>query len=101
MAQQFSPVPFIAKWSRAELSERAARHEHFIDLCRLPGQPIPPEHDATGVEYTFEKGVTPTGGASHRATGAAGRLYRLDDGQPARRCILPARREFSKMTIVT
>jgi hypothetical protein len=24
---------FVEKWSRADLSERAASHEHFIDLC--------------------------------------------------------------------
>jgi hypothetical protein len=30
---------FVEKWSRSDLSERAASHEHFIDLCRLVGQP--------------------------------------------------------------
>ena len=39
---------FIAKWSGASLSERAASQEHFIDLCRLLGQPTPAEHDAAG-----------------------------------------------------
>jgi hypothetical protein len=34
-----TPARFIAKWSRSELSERAASQEHFIDLCRLLGQP--------------------------------------------------------------
>jgi hypothetical protein len=32
---------FVEKWSRAELTERAASHEHFLDLCRLLGQPTP------------------------------------------------------------
>ncbi len=54
-----SPPQFIAKWSRADLSERAASQEHFIDLCRMLGQPTPAEHDSTGAEYTFEKGVQP------------------------------------------
>lgn len=54
-----TPARFIAKWSRASLSERAASQEHFLDLCRLLGQPTPAEHDATGAEYTFEKGVQP------------------------------------------
>src|SRR5438046_10467585 len=58
MPDAITPAQFIAKWSRAELSERAASQEHFIDLCRLLGQPTPAEHDATGAEYTFEKGVT-------------------------------------------
>jgi hypothetical protein len=28
---------FVEKWSRAELTERAASHEHFLDLwaCRM------------------------------------------------------------------
>ena len=72
MAQQFGPAQFIAKWSRAELSERAASQEHFIDLCRMLGQPTPAEHDATGAEYTFEKGVPPTAGASRGAAGERG-----------------------------
>jgi hypothetical protein len=32
---------FVAKWSQVELSERAASQEHFLDLCRLLGQPTP------------------------------------------------------------
>ena len=26
---------FIAKWKKAELKERAAAQEHFLDLCHL------------------------------------------------------------------
>jgi hypothetical protein len=48
MAQRLSPAQFIAKWSPVTLSERAASHEHFIDLCRMLGQPTPADHDATG-----------------------------------------------------
>jgi hypothetical protein len=54
------------------LSERAASQEHFIDLCRMLGQPTPAEHDATGAEYTFEKGVAVTGAASRAARGDYG-----------------------------
>ncbi|MBU0719528.1 MAG: transposase [Planctomycetes bacterium] len=72
MVQHLTPAQFIAKWSPVELSERAASQEHFIDLCRLLGQPTPAEHDATGAEYTFEKSVTPTGGASRGAVGERG-----------------------------
>ncbi len=68
---QLTPAQFVAKWKPVVLSERAASHEHFIDLCRLLGQPTPAEHDATGAEYTFEKGVTPTGGASTLSTGTS------------------------------
>jgi hypothetical protein len=28
---------FVKKWSGSELSERAASHGHFTDLCRLIG----------------------------------------------------------------
>ena len=38
---------------KVELSERAASHEHFIDLCRLIDEPTPASADATGEEYTF------------------------------------------------
>ena len=72
MPQQITPAQFVAKWKPVELSERAASQEHFIDLCRLLGQPTPAEHDATGAEYTFEKGVTPTAGASRGAAGDRG-----------------------------
>jgi hypothetical protein len=67
-----TPAAFIAKWRRTDLPERAASQEHFIDLCRLLGQPTPAEHDATGAEYTFEKGVAVTGPASRGAKGQGG-----------------------------
>ena len=72
MATQMMPAQFMAKWSRAELSERAASQEHFIDICRMLGQPTPAEHDATGAEYTFEKGVAVTDAASKGSRGAHG-----------------------------
>jgi len=55
---------FVEKCSGVELSERAASHEHFIDLCRLIGQPTPAEADPTGQEYCFEKSVKVVGSAS-------------------------------------
>lgn len=67
-----TPAEFIAKWSRTSLPERAASQEHFIDLCRLLGQPTPAEHDATGAEYTFEKGVAVTDAASAGSKGHYG-----------------------------
>jgi hypothetical protein len=67
-----TPAKFVAKWSRVTLTERGASQEHFIDLCRLLGQPTPAEHDATGAEYTFEKGVTVTGRASRGSKGDSG-----------------------------
>ena len=43
-----TPGEFIAKWLASELKERSAAQEHFIDLCRLLGEPTPAEADPTG-----------------------------------------------------
>jgi hypothetical protein len=81
-ADPASVARFVEKWAGAELSERAASHEHFIDLCRLVGHltrlwrrlsrlhpstagwkpctrtdPTPATADPTGADYTFEKPV--------------------------------------------
>lgn len=63
---------FVEKWSASELSERAASHEHFIDLCRLIGQPAPAEADPTGTDYCFEKAVKVTQAASKGSKGEKG-----------------------------
>lgn len=63
---------FVEKWSASELSERAASHEHFIDLCRLIGQPAPAEADPTGKDYCFEKAVKVTQAASKGSKGESG-----------------------------
>ncbi len=52
-----TPADFIAKWRAAELKERSAAQEHFIDLCRLLGEPTPAEADPTGERYCFERGA--------------------------------------------
>jgi hypothetical protein len=52
-----TPAEFIDKWSRADRTERQAAQEHFIDLCRVLGEPTPNEAaDPDG--YSFEKGVS-------------------------------------------
>jgi type II restriction/modification system DNA methylase subunit YeeA len=57
-----TPQDFIRKWKANARAERAAAQEHFIDLCRLLGEPTPNE-DSTGAAYAFEKGATKaTGG---------------------------------------
>lgn len=53
---------FIAKWRAAELKERSAAQEHFIDLCRLLDEPTPAEADPSGTFYAFERGATKTTG---------------------------------------
>jgi hypothetical protein len=67
-----TPSDFVAKWSRVELSEREASHEHFIELSPLLGQPTPASTDATGEEYTFEKHVKVVRSASKGSKGEHG-----------------------------
>ena len=52
-----TPNEFIAKWHASELKERSAAQEHFIDLCRLLGEPTPAEADPKGEHYCFERGA--------------------------------------------
>ncbi len=52
-----TPGRFIAKWRASELKERSAAQEHFIDLCRLLGEPTPAEADPAGAHYCFERGA--------------------------------------------
>ena len=52
-----TPGAFIAKWLASELKERSAAQEHFIDLCRLLGEPTPAAADPTGNYYCFERGA--------------------------------------------
>ncbi len=52
-----TPGEFIAKWRASELKERSAAQEHFIDLCRLVGEPTPAEADPAGEWYCFERGA--------------------------------------------
>ncbi|MGZ8216178.1 type IIL restriction-modification enzyme MmeI, partial [Methylomagnum sp.] len=47
--------------SRQNQGETAAP-EHFIDLCRLLGEPTPNEADPDGTWYCFEKGAKKAGG---------------------------------------
>ena len=52
-----TPNQFIAKWLASELKERSASQEHFLDLCRLLGEPTPAEDDPRGERYCFERGA--------------------------------------------
>jgi type II restriction/modification system DNA methylase subunit YeeA len=57
-----TPAEFIKKWSDSRLRERQASQEHFLDLCRLLGEPTPAEADPLGDTYCFERGAAKTGG---------------------------------------
>lgn len=63
---------FIKKWSKSQLSERAASQEHFLDLCRLLGVKTPAEIDPTGDTFTFEKGARVSAPASIGSKGDRG-----------------------------
>ena len=53
-----TPRAFIVKWrASSALKERSAAQEHFIDLCRLLGEPTPAEADPAGETYCFERGA--------------------------------------------
>ena len=52
---------FVHTWQKSTNSERASAQSHFLQVCRLLGQPEP-SSDPTGEAYAFEKGVAKTGG---------------------------------------
>ncbi|MFO1158065.1 MAG: DNA methyltransferase [Reyranellaceae bacterium] len=56
-----TPEQFIAKWRGVELSEVAASHDHFNELCELLEIVKPTDDDPTGERFAFEKPV-PKGG---------------------------------------
>jgi type II restriction/modification system DNA methylase subunit YeeA len=62
--QGMTPQQFIAKWQNSKLKERAAAQEHFLDLCRLLGEPTPAEVDPSGKDYAFEVGASKTTGGN-------------------------------------
>ena len=51
-----------AKWHGATTTEKASAQEHFIDLCRMLGEPTPHEADPIGAQYAFEKRVSKAAG---------------------------------------
>ncbi len=57
-----TPSDFIRKWGDSRLRERQGAQEHFIDLCRLLGEPTPAEDDPFGERYCFERGAEKAGG---------------------------------------
>ncbi len=57
-----TPADFAAKWRGVTTTEKAGSQSHFIDLCRMLGEPTPHEADPTGESYAFEKRVTKGGG---------------------------------------
>lgn len=60
------PLP-AANWRGVTATEKAASQEHFIDLCRMLGEPTPHEADPTGTHYAFEKGASDCAGGERFA----------------------------------
>ena len=58
------PHEFIAKWRSPVLKERSAAQEHFLDLCRVLGEPTPAEADPAGDTYCFERGALKDSGSA-------------------------------------
>lgn len=61
---------FITKWQASQLTERSAAQSHFLDLCRVLGQPEP-SSDPTAASYAFEKSVGKVGGKGSGGSGFA------------------------------
>ncbi len=61
-APTLTPAAFAQKWRGSTTTEKAASQEHFIDLCRMVGEPTPNEADPTGEQYAFERRVEKAGG---------------------------------------
>jgi hypothetical protein len=47
-SETVTPQAFVSKWRAAEIGERQAAQSHFIDLCRVLGQPSPTDADPKG-----------------------------------------------------
>ncbi len=52
-----TPGEFIAKWKASERRESLGAQEHFLDLCRVLGEPTPAEADPAGERYCFGRGA--------------------------------------------
>jgi hypothetical protein len=61
-APSLTPAEFAQRWRGVTATEKAAAQSHFIDLCRMLGEPTPLEADPTGEHYAFERRVEKAGG---------------------------------------
>jgi len=58
---------FVARWRTATLTEQQGAQSHFRELCEVLGVDPPTALDQSGAAYTFEKGLTKSGGGHGRA----------------------------------
>ncbi len=61
-APTLTPAEFAKRWRGVTATEKAASQSHFIDLCRMLGEPTPLEADPSGEHYAFERRVEKAGG---------------------------------------
>ena len=54
---------FIDRWRKVTQTEKAVSQSHFIDVCRLLGEPTPIEADPEGDWYCFEREARKDSGA--------------------------------------
>ena len=57
-----TPAEFAHKWRGVTTTEKASAQSHFLDLCRLVGEPLPHDVDPTGQDFAFEKRSAKAGG---------------------------------------
>ena len=62
-----TPQDFVSKWKRADVREKQAYQEHFLDICQLVGHQTPNDYDHTGTRFAFEMGVAKTSGGQRWA----------------------------------
>jgi hypothetical protein len=57
-----TPSEFVKKWAASKAGERQGSQSHFIDLCRMLGEPAPNDDPGNLDTYTFERGAEKTTG---------------------------------------
>ena len=57
MPTTLTPAQFVKKWSKIQLTEKAASQTHFNDICALIGHKTPLDADPHGEFFTFEAGA--------------------------------------------
>ena len=63
MGNGMTAAEFIDKWRKVTQTEKAVSQSHFIDVCRLLGEPTPIEVDPEGDWYCFEREARKESGA--------------------------------------
>ena len=84
---KMTPGEFIGKWRASSLKERSGSQEHFIDLCRLLGEPTPAEADPSGEHYCFERGPRRGRGCLRERAESYGKRSNVWNGAPDRICL--------------